>query len=78
MQFYPLGFCVPMVFMGDDGDKEVLCEHGVGHSSGVHTCDNRDCCRNAIKELRRLNHDKKESRIKRSNSSAKRTTTKKK
>ena len=29
--------------IGDDGDLEKLCEHGVGHSKkGVHTCDG--CC----------------------------------
>jgi hypothetical protein len=30
------------LIMGDDGDTEVLCEHGVGHSQQVHTCDG--CC----------------------------------
>ena len=28
--------------IGDDGDKEWLCEHGVGHGDHVHTCDG--CC----------------------------------
>ena len=28
--------------LGDDGDKEWLCEHGIGHSEHVHTCDG--CC----------------------------------
>jgi hypothetical protein len=27
---------------GDDGDVEQLCEHGIGHGVGVHTCDG--CC----------------------------------
>lgn len=32
--------------IGDDGDVELLCEHGVGHSqTGVHTCDG--CCAQA-------------------------------
>ena len=31
------------VIIGDDGDRELLCEHGIGHSkTGVHTCDG--CC----------------------------------
>lgn len=25
--------------IGDDGDREILCEHGVGHGFNVHTCD---------------------------------------
>jgi len=28
--------------IGDDGEKEWLCQHGVGHSENVHTCDG--CC----------------------------------
>jgi hypothetical protein len=28
--------------VGDDGDREILCDHGVGHSYEVHTCDG--CC----------------------------------
>ena len=28
--------------IGDDGDQEVLCEHGVGHGPNVHSCDG--CC----------------------------------
>lgn len=28
--------------IGDDGDRELLCEHGVGHGHNVHTCDG--CC----------------------------------
>jgi DNA-binding CsgD family transcriptional regulator len=28
--------------VGDDGDIETLCEHGVGHGINVHTCDG--CC----------------------------------
>jgi len=28
--------------IGDDGDVETLCEHGVGHGQNVHTCDG--CC----------------------------------
>lgn len=31
-----------MHIIGDDGDREVLCEHGVGHGWNVHTCDG--CC----------------------------------
>ena len=31
-----------MHIIGDDGDDEILCEHGVGHSYHVHTCDG--CC----------------------------------
>lgn len=27
---------------GDDGDREWLCEHGIGHGNNVHTCDG--CC----------------------------------
>lgn len=30
--------------IGDDGEIEVLCRHGVGHGKGVHTCDG--CCEN--------------------------------
>lgn len=40
--------------IGDDGDKEVLCKHGVGHSRGVHTCDSTKCCKQAIKKLDKL------------------------
>jgi hypothetical protein len=29
--------------VGDDGHREVPCEHGVGHGLNVHTCDG--CCR---------------------------------
>ena len=32
----------PDEIIGDDGDREVLCEHGIGHSIYVHTCDG--CC----------------------------------
>lgn len=28
--------------IGDDGDYETVCDHGVGHSVNVHTCDG--CC----------------------------------
>lgn len=28
--------------IGDDGDLEWLCPHGVGHGPHVHTCDG--CC----------------------------------
>lgn len=28
--------------IGDDGDKEWLCKHGIGHGENVHTCDG--CC----------------------------------
>ena len=28
--------------VGDDGDVEIICKHGVGHSDNVHTCDG--CC----------------------------------
>ena len=28
--------------IGDDGDHEWLCPHGVGHSLALHTCDG--CC----------------------------------
>jgi hypothetical protein len=28
--------------IGDDGDREKLCAHGIGHGYGVHTCDG--CC----------------------------------
>lgn len=28
--------------IGDDGDVEQACEHGVGHGRNVHTCDG--CC----------------------------------
>ncbi len=30
------------VIVGDDGDLEHLCVHGIGHCSWVHTCDG--CC----------------------------------
>ena len=30
--------------IGDDGEIEVLCKHGIGHGKGVHTCDG--CCEN--------------------------------
>lgn len=33
-------------FIGDDGDEEWLCQHGVGHGENVHTCDG--CCLKAI------------------------------
>ncbi len=36
------------VTIGDDGDIEVLCEHGIGHSKNVHTCDG--CC-SKIKDM---------------------------
>ena len=35
--------------IGDDGDREWLCEHGVGHSKGVHTCCHERCCMTLIK-----------------------------
>jgi len=35
--------------IGDDGDVEELCEHGVGHSNEVHTCDG--CCTNQYEEI---------------------------
>jgi hypothetical protein len=28
--------------IGDDGDREWICDHGVGHGVNVHTCDG--CC----------------------------------
>jgi len=28
--------------IGDDGEIEVLCKHGIGHGKGRHTCDG--CC----------------------------------
>ncbi len=28
--------------IGDDGDKEELCSHGIGHGDNMHTCDG--CC----------------------------------
>lgn len=28
--------------IGDDGDLEKLCDHGVGHGHHLHTCDG--CC----------------------------------
>lgn len=28
--------------IGDDGQQETLCDHGVGHGGGIHTCDG--CC----------------------------------
>jgi hypothetical protein len=34
--------------IGDDGDKEWLCPHGVGHGENVHTCDG--CCTNTCLE----------------------------
>ena len=38
-------------YIGDDGDKEWLCKHGVGHGFGVHTCDGEKCCKEAISHL---------------------------
>jgi hypothetical protein len=32
----------PRTIIGDDGDEEWLCKHGVGHSPKVHSCDG--CC----------------------------------
>jgi hypothetical protein len=32
----------PAYIIGDDGEREVLCMHGIGHGRGVHTCDG--CC----------------------------------
>ncbi len=25
--------------IGDDGDIEILCDHGIGHRKNLHTCD---------------------------------------
>jgi len=36
-------------FIGDDGDEEWLCQHGVGHGENVHTCDG--CCLKAVSHL---------------------------
>lgn len=32
----------PKLIIGDDGDVEWLCPHGIGHGENVHTCDG--CC----------------------------------
>lgn len=37
--------------IGDDGQTEVLCKHGVGHSKNAHTCDY--CCKQDKNENRR-------------------------
>jgi hypothetical protein len=37
-----------LTYIGDDGDREWLCEHGIGHSKNIHTCDG--CCIKKIKE----------------------------
>jgi hypothetical protein len=29
----------PETIIGDDGEREFLCEHGIGHGNSVHTCD---------------------------------------
>lgn len=29
----------PRTIIGDDGEREEMCAHGVGHGLGVHTCD---------------------------------------
>jgi hypothetical protein len=53
VEFFRLGFIMPKVIVGDDGDREVLCEHGVGHGYCVHTCDGAKCCKIAKSQLKR-------------------------
>lgn len=43
------GKIIDKIIIGDDGDKEVLCKHGVGHGGGVHTCD--WCCLSCVECL---------------------------
>ena len=43
----------PMTIIGDDGDREILCEHGVGHGYNIHTCDSPKCCKKALSQLRK-------------------------
>ena len=38
--------------IGDDGDDEILCKHGIGHSYKVHSCDG--CCSSDEELLREL------------------------
>ena len=38
--------------IGDDGDDEILCKHGIGHSAEVHSCDG--CCSSDEELMREL------------------------
>lgn len=78
MEVIRYGCYIPYIIIGDDGDQEVYCDHGVGHGFNVHTCDGTECCKKALETLRRLQGDKVKSRTKRTNRSVKRTTSKKK
>ena len=46
--------------VGDDGEREWLCKHGVGHGENVHTCDG--CCSITQSVLRKKDNipDKKQ------------------
>ena len=35
--------------IGDDGDREWPCKHGVGHGNNVHTCCGEKCHKEAMK-----------------------------
>jgi hypothetical protein len=38
------------IMVGDDGDRELVCIHNVGHSPEVHTCDG--CCVSSLRFAR--------------------------